>query len=83
MEKIDEEKINKKLALTNNLLNYVYDILKLFKPLMERMIELEETKKYKNIEIFQNVKELLGKISLTSYEIGEIPSHEFLKDLKN
>ena len=81
----NEEDINKKLLLVKKLLNHTYDILKLFRPLMEEMVKMEEAKKYKNIGMFEKAGYLFGEISHICNEIenGSIPSNTFLESLGN
>ncbi len=79
----NEEDINKKLLLVKQLLNHTYDILKLFKPLMEEMLKIEEAKKGKNIMMYEKAGYLFGEISHICKEIEtvSIPSKTLLEKL--
>lgn len=55
--------INKKIVLVKNILNNVYEILALFKPLFDLMLEMEEAKIFRQNGTFRKAAELLGEIS--------------------
>jgi len=86
---VNEDKINKdinnKIQLVKKVLDDVYEILKLFGPLMTRMFELEEAKKYKSDGTFEKAAFLFGEISQHCKEIEgiSIPSNSFLENLGN
>ena len=58
-----EDDINKKILLVKTILNHIYEILTLFKPLMERMIKMEEAKEFKKNGTFDRAASLFGEIS--------------------
>ena len=80
-----EDDVNKKLVLVKNLLNNVYEILKIFAPLMEEMVDLEEANKYKKDGTFERAASLFGEISNICKEIegNEMPSDTFIHNLGN
>lgn len=80
-----EDKINRKIHLVNNILKNVYDILKIFKPLLEIMLEMEEAERYKKNGIFEKAASLFGEISRLCKEIEtDVPSLDhFLENLGN
>lgn len=55
--------IDKKIILTKNILNNVYEILALFKPLFDLMLEMEEAKLFRQNGTFTKAAELLREIS--------------------
>ncbi len=73
------------LKNVKSLLDNVYDILQLFSPLMAKMIELEEAKKYKKDGTFEKAAFLFGEISqlCTEIEGNQMPSSTFLENLGN
>lgn len=80
-----EDDINKKIKLTKEILNHVYEILTLFKPLMDKMIKMEESKEFKKNGTFDRAAYLFGEISDLCKEIenGSSPSGTFLENLGN
>ena len=77
--------INKKLQLINNLLNHTYEILKLFEPIMTRIAEMDEAKKYKNNGVFKRAGYIFNEISQICRKIEDnsFPSNTFLENLGN
>ncbi len=73
------------LKKVKSLLDNVYEVLQLFSPLMARMLELEEAKKYKKNGTFERAAFLFGEISQVCKEIEgtPIPSNVFLDNLGN
>ena len=73
------------LKKVKGLLDNVYEILQLFSPLMARMLELEEAKKYKKNGTFERAAFLFGEISQLCKEIEgtSTPSSAFLENLGN
>ena len=61
--------IDKKIILTKNILNNVYEILALFKPLFDLMLEMEEAKLFRQDGTFQKAADLLGEISQSCREL--------------
>ncbi|MFX1420056.1 MAG: hypothetical protein ACFE9N_14150 [Promethearchaeota archaeon] len=80
-----EDDINKKIKLTNKILNHVYEILTLFKPLMDKMIKMEESKGFKENGTFNRAAYLFGEISDLCKEIenNSLPTNTFLENLGN
>ena len=80
-----EDEINKKILLIKNILNHVYEILTLFKPLMDKMIKMEEAKEFKKNGTFNRAAFLFGEISDLCKEIenGSSPPSTFLENLGN
>ena len=61
--------INKKIVLVKNILNNVYEILALFKPLFDLMLGMEEAKIYRQNGTFDEAAKLLGEISDSCREL--------------
>ncbi len=61
--------IDKKIILTKNILNNVYEILALFKPLFDLMLEMEEAKLFRQNGTFTKAAELLREISDSCREL--------------
>jgi len=82
---IREDDINKKIILTKEILNHIYEILTLFKPLMNKMIKMEEAKEFKKNGTFNRAAFLFGEISNLCKEIEDssLPSNTFIENLGN
>ena len=80
-----DDKINRKIHLVKDILKNVYEILELFKPLLEVMLEMEEAEHYKKNGVFEKVASLFGEISILCKEIEkDSPSlNLFLDNLGN
>ncbi len=80
-----DDKINRKIHLVKDILKNVYEILELFKPLLEVMLEMEEAEHYKKNGVFEKVASLFGEISILCKEIeNDSPSlNLFLDNLGN
>ena len=80
-----ENEINKKILLVKNILNHIYEILILFKPLMDKMIKMEEAKEFKKNGTFNRAAFLFGEISDLCKEIenGSSTESTFLENLGN
>ena len=63
--------IQKKYLLTKNILNNVYEILALFKPLFDLILDMEEAKLFKQNGTFEKAADLLGEISENCREIED------------
>jgi hypothetical protein len=61
--------VEKKILLTKNILNNVYEILALFKPLFDLMLEMEEAKIFRQNGTFEKAASLLGEISASCREL--------------
>ena len=81
----EEDDINKKIILVKNILNHIYEILKLFKPLMDKVIKMEEAKEFKKNGNFDRAAFLFGEISDLCKEIekNSSPASNFLENLGN
>jgi hypothetical protein len=66
---ISDDKINRKIHLVKNILKNIYEILEIFKPLLEVMLEMEEAERYKKNGIFEKAASLFGEISQLCKEI--------------
>ncbi len=82
---IKEDEINNKIYLTKKILENVYEILELFKPLLIKMIKMPEAEDYKKDGSFKKAASLFGKVSDLCEEIetSSFPSINFLKSLGN
>jgi len=80
-----DDKINRKIHLVKDILKNVYEILELFKPLLEVMLEMEEAEQYKKNGVFEKAASLFGEISILCKEIeNDSPSlNLFLDNLGN
>ncbi len=80
-----EDEINKKILLTKKILENVYEILEIFKPLLSKMIKMPEAKEYKENGSFKRAATLFGRISdlCEKIESDNFPSHTFLESLGN
>ncbi len=80
-----EDEINNKIKLTKEILNHIYEILTLFRPLMDKMIKMEEANEFKKNGTFDRAAYLFGEISDLCKEIETIstPSGTFLENLGN
>ncbi|MHA2269612.1 MAG: hypothetical protein ACXAB8_17590 [Promethearchaeota archaeon] len=81
----EEDDINKKIHLVKNILDNVYEILTLFKPLMDKMLQMEEANKFKADGTFERAASLFGEISDLCKEIenSSLPPNSFLESLGN
>lgn len=61
--------INRKYHVINNILNNVHQIFLLLQPIINRMIELKDTKMLNNIENLKKTALLFGEISELCKEI--------------
>ena len=80
-----DDKINRKIHLVKDILKNIYEILEIFKPLLEVMLEMEEAERYKKNGVFERAASLFGEISLLCKEIEkDSPSLDlFLDNLGN
>ncbi len=80
-----EDEINKKIQLTKKILDNVYEILELFKPLLSKLVKMPEAEDYKKNGAFEKAVLLFGNISDLCGEIEDssFPSKTFLKSLGN
>ena len=80
-----EDEINKKIHIVKNILDNVYEILKLFKPLMDKMLKMDEANQYKVDGTFERAASLFGEISDFCKEIENtsLLPDSFLESLGN
>ena len=80
-----EDDINNKIHIVKNILDNVYEILALFRPLMDKMLQMDEAPKYKANGTFQKAASLFGEISDLCKEIenNSLPPSTFLENLGN
>jgi len=80
-----ENDINKKIQITNTILNHVYEILTLFKPLMDKMLKMDQATEFNNNGTLNKAALLFGEISDLCKEIENTssPSDQFLENLGN
>lgn len=80
-----EKDINRKIFITKEILNNVYEILEIFKPLLSKMLKMEDAKYLKQNGSLERVAALFGQISHLCKEIENknSPSNDFLKNLGN
>ena len=58
-----EDDINRKMMLCKNILDDVYEILNLFKPMIPLLLKMDKAKKYRDNGTFERVASLFGEIS--------------------
>jgi hypothetical protein len=58
-----ERDFERKIVLVKGILNNVYEIMNIFKPLFDLMLEMEEAKIYKKNGTFEKAANLFGEIS--------------------
>lgn len=80
-----EDDINKKIQIVKDILDNVYEILTLFKPLMDKMLKMDEANQYKVNGTFKRAASLFGEISDLCKEIenNSLPPDTFLENLRN
>ena len=81
---VKDDNVNRKLQLVNNILNDVYEILEIFKPLLDEMLKREETDRYIKNGAIERAASLFGDISFLCKEIeNESPLNISLDNLGN
>jgi hypothetical protein len=80
-----EDEINKKILIVKEILNNVYEILNIFKPLLSKMLKMEDAEQYKQDGSLERAASLFGEISELCKEIekNHNPSDLFLENLGN
>ncbi len=80
-----EDDINKKIVLCKSILNDVYEILEIFKPLIPHFLKMKEAKKYRENGTFERVATLFGDISELCQEIenSSLPTNINFENLGN
>ncbi|MFX1376233.1 MAG: hypothetical protein ACFFA0_10495 [Promethearchaeota archaeon] len=66
---IKDNKINRKIHLVKNILQNIYEILELFKPLLEIMLKMDEAEPYKKNGVFEKAASLFSEISMLCKDI--------------
>jgi len=61
--------IERKIMLVKNILNHVYEIIVLFRPLLEISMEMEEAQIYKKNGTLERVASLFGEIAENCKEL--------------
>ena len=61
--------INRKIVHVKNILNNMYEILALLKPMFDLMLEMEEAKIFRQNGTFDQAAKLLGEISESCREL--------------
>ena len=75
---------DKKIEIVKMILDDVYEIMIHFKPLVEKMLKLDEAQKYRENGTFFKIATLFGDIAKRCKEIELYPfSEEFLSNIKN
>jgi hypothetical protein len=64
-----EDDIDKKMILCKNILDDVFEILELFKPMIPMFMKMEEAKKFRRNGTFERIASLFGEISDLCKEI--------------
>ena len=79
-----EDDINNKIQIVKNILDNVYEILTIFKPLMDKMLKMDEANQYKVNGTIKRAASLFGEISDLCREIenNSLPT-SFLESLGN
>jgi hypothetical protein len=76
--------IDKKIEIIQKVLENVCEIMTLFKPLLEKLLELEEAKQYSRNGTLDKAALLFGEIAKQCNELQKSPySDEFLNNLEN
>ncbi|MFX0035388.1 MAG: hypothetical protein ACFE9I_07090 [Candidatus Hermodarchaeota archaeon] len=80
-----ERDINNKIVICKEILKNVYEILTIFQPLMNKMLKMNEAKKYRENGSFERAAFLFGEISDLCKEIEDISSvpDDLIKNLGN
>ena len=83
-ESSSDNEITQKIHLVKKILDNVFEILILFRPIIDQMKISDEFKKYYKNGTIEKVASLFGEISDQSKEIAGIHLSEiFLRNLKN
>jgi len=80
-----EEDINRKIIIVKDILNNIYEILTIFKPLLNRMLKMDEAKDLRKNGTIEKAALLFGKISELCKEIEStsLPENLSLDNLGN
>ena len=65
----EDHDMGRKILLVKNILNEVYEIIALFRPLLELCMELEEAQIYKKNGTLERVASLFGEIAQNCKEL--------------
>ncbi len=81
---VKDDKINRKIQFVKNILNDVYEILEIFKPLLNEIVKMEEADRYIKNGAIERAASLFGDISFLCKEIeNESPLNISLDSLGN
>ena len=81
---VNDDKVNRKLHLVMTILKDVYEIVEIFKPLLDKMLKMEETGQYIRNGALEKVASLFGDISFLCKEIeNDSPLNISLDNLGN
>jgi len=81
---VNDDKVNRELHLVRNILKDVYEIVEIFKPLLNKMLKMEEADQYVKDGTLEKVASLFGDISFLCKEIeNESPLNISLDNLGN
>ena len=81
---VNNDKFNRKIHLVKNILKDVYEIIEIFKPLLEKILKMEEADQYIKNGGFERAASLFGDISILCKEIeNDSPLNISLDNLGN
>jgi len=81
---VKDDNVNRKLHLVKNILKDVYEIVEIFKPLLDKLLKMEETYQYIENGALEKAASLFGDISFLCKEIeNESPLNISLDNLGN
>ncbi|KKM87507.1 hypothetical protein LCGC14_1268250 [marine sediment metagenome] len=81
---VKDDKINRKIHLVKNILTDVYEILEIFKPLLDKMLKMKEADRYIKNGNIERAASLFGDISFLCKEIeNDSPLNISLDNLGN
>jgi len=81
---VKDDKINRKIQFVKNILNDVYEVLEIFKPLLDEMLKMEEADRYIKNGTIERAVSLFSDISFLCKEIeNESPLNISLDNLRN
>ncbi len=79
-----KDEVETKIQIIQKILNGVYEILMIFKPLLDRMLKMEEARRLNEAGLIVKAADLFGEISKDCNTLtGNYFSSDFLKKLKN
>ncbi len=79
-----EKVIDAKIQILKNILNNIYEIMVIFKPLLDKMLKMEDAQGLKDEGLILKAADLFGEISRDCNTLtGAQFSPSFFKNLKN